>query len=295
MISVARVGTAIAALLLGGLSVASAEEAFVGDAACQGCHGALPDYAHTVHARAITRGGSEDANSCESCHGPGAAHAAGGAEVNAPGWLTFTGEDESREAQEEACLQCHRGDTQRFWSASPHASRGISCSSCHTVMKAVSERHLLAKPTEDALCRSCHPLPAAQAQRSAHMPTRSGEGFMGCGSCHQPHGTATDKLIDAHTVNDNCTSCHAEKRGPFLWEHAPVSENCLNCHTPHGSLTPNMLRTSGPRLCQSCHVQVLHVSEARQPGSRFVVGKNCMHCHSQIHGTNHPSGAFFSR
>jgi hypothetical protein len=31
-------------------------------------------------------------------------------------------------------------------------------------------------------------------------------------------------------------SCHAEKRGPFLWEHAPSVENCANCHEAHGSI-----------------------------------------------------------
>ncbi|NNL68294.1 MAG: DmsE family decaheme c-type cytochrome [Myxococcales bacterium] len=293
----ARTVILVATLLpLAATVTARAEEGTVGDATCLGCHASLgDDYRHTVHAR-VAASAEAEATSCESCHGPGAAHArSGGTDASAPGWLTFSGEDESREAREEACLQCHRGGAQRFWPASPHASRDVSCSTCHTVMKPVSDRHLLSKPSEDALCRSCHPMPAAQAKRSAHMPTRSGEGFMGCGSCHEPHGSVADKLIDAHTVNDSCTSCHAEKRGPFLWEHAPVSESCLNCHTPHGSLTPNMLRISGPRLCQSCHVQVLHVSEARRPESRFVVGRNCMSCHSQVHGSNHPSGAFLTR
>ena len=37
----------------------------------------------------------------------------------------------------------------------------------------------------------------------------------------------------------------AEKRGPFLWEHAPVVENCTNCHTPHGSA--NAVAAQGAR------------------------------------------------
>ena len=41
--------------------------------------------------------------------------------------------------------------------------------------------------------------------------------------------------LKAASVNEQCYTCHTEKRGPFLWEHAPVRESCLNCHTPHGS------------------------------------------------------------
>ncbi len=40
-------------------------------------------------------------------------------------------------------------------------------------------------------------------------------------------------------MNETCYTCHADKRGPFLWEHQPVNEDCTNCHTPHGSnITP---------------------------------------------------------
>ena len=73
---------------------------------------------------------------------------------------------------------------------------------------------------------------------------------MDCGSCHNPHGTVSDALIAANSINESCYSCHAEKRGPFLWEHAPVNENCLNCHVPHGSIRPNMLKLPGARLCR---------------------------------------------
>lgn len=118
---------------------------------------------------------------------------------------------------------------------------------------------------------------------------------MTCSSCHQPHGSPSKSLIAAHSVNESCTSCHAEKRGPFLYEHAPVRESCLSCHDPHGSLNRGMLRVAGPRLCQSCHTATLHPSNARGPGSRMVIGRDCLQCHQKIHGSNHPSGFVFTR
>ena len=296
---------ATAVLLWAGTPAVAEDE--VGQKTCLGCHADLSkDYDDTVHAKVFTGSDARHpsvSRGCESCHGPGRTHAmSAGSDQSGAGWLTFNEEGEpSADAQSAACLQCHQGDTQKHWVGSTHASRGLSCSTCHTVMKTVSRQNLLAKPTEAALCRQCHHLPGAQSKRASHMPTRQevgkfgSEDFMTCSSCHNAHGTVADMLVDAHTINDNCTSCHAEKRGPFLWEHSPVSESCLNCHVAHGSLKPNLLRVSAPRLCQSCHVQVLHPSEARVPESRFVVGQNCMQCHSQVHGSNHPSGAFLTR
>ena len=279
----------------------------IGGATCLGCHSTLSEsYAHTAHAKALTPTNARNPTmerGCESCHGPGSTHAqSGGKDQTGPGWLTFR--EDGRDAEErksKACLQCHEGNTQRYWRGSVHESRGFSCTTCHTLMKPVSFQHLLSEPTEAATCAQCHHLAAAQSMRASHMPTRTGTGGVGgedfrtCASCHNPHGTVADKLVDAHTINDKCTSCHAEKRGPFLWEHAPVSESCLSCHVAHGSLKPNLLRLSAPRLCQTCHVGVLHASEARLPKSRFVVGQSCMQCHPEVHGSNHPSGAFFTR
>ena len=57
-----------------------------------------------------------------------------------------------------------------------------------------------------------------------------------CSDCHNPHGSPGDtKVLKEFTVNETCYNCHADKRGPMLWEHQPVRDNCLNCHTPHGS------------------------------------------------------------
>ena len=52
-----------------------------------------------------------------------------------------------------------------------------------------------------------------------------------------------------------CFQCHSDKRGPFVFEHAPVRfEGCMACHEPHGSANPRMLIRHEVRLvCLECH------------------------------------------
>ena len=110
---------------------------------------------------------------------------------------------------------------------------------------------------QTALCSTCHKNVANKTYRFNHMPVR--EGAMNCGSCHNVHGSTNVKLLRAGTtVDESCTSCHADKRGPYLWEHAPVSEACTTCHDPHGSNNDRMLVSKQPFLCQRCHVTSRH-------------------------------------
>jgi hypothetical protein len=44
-------------------------------------------------------------------------------------------------------------------------------------------------------------------------------------------------MVKAESIKELCTTCHADKRGPWLFEHPPVEENCLTCHNPHGGRT----------------------------------------------------------
>jgi predicted CXXCH cytochrome family protein len=56
---------------------------------------------------------------------------------------------------------------------------------------------------------------------------------------------------------------HAEKRGPFMFAHPSVEENCLSCHNPHGSVYARLLNEKMPNLCQDCH------DVPRHPGSIY--------------------------
>ena len=122
-----------------------------------------------------------------------------------------------------------------------------------------------------------------------------------CSACHEPHGTLAEAEMRRPTVNETCLECHADKRGPFLWTHPPVAENCLNCHVAHGSLHDSLLVQKPPRLCQTCHLEPLHVSDPHNSKSRthfvpdrFVFNRGCDNCH-MVHGSNSPSGSTLLR
>ena len=137
------------------------------------------------------------------------------------------------------------------------------------------------------------------------------EGKVVCSDCHNPHGSPGDtKLLKEFTVNETCYNCHADKRGPMLWEHQPVREDCLNCHNPHGSNEPRLLTERMNFLCSSCHSAQsnnsggafggAHSIPFRGPGQCFTSSalanqRTCVNCHSQVHGSNSPSGAYFFR
>lgn len=267
---------------------------------CLECHEEfMKDYNRTAHSRAAH---TMKENDCESCHGPLSKH------LTAPRRrpsiaVSFKKERGLTAAQKNSvCLQCHEKGKTALWSASPHDRADIACSDCHNIQKGMLST--LAKQNKFDLCVKCHVEYRAKAQKSSHMPMR--EGKVLCTDCHNPHGSFTPKLITANSVNEKCYECHTEKRGPFLWEHPPVAENCLNCHDPHGSNLAFLLNRKPPQLCQQCHDTPGHrsflLSGKALPGGgdfaangRYLVQKGCTNCHSQIHGSNHPSGARFHR
>jgi DmsE family decaheme c-type cytochrome len=276
-------------------SSAPVDAHFIGSQACATCHSPLiAEFKKTLMGKI---GGTQKGKfECENCHGPGSAHVKAGGGRGVGGILSF-GNDDPRTVDERngICLACHQKGERNYWAGSVHETRGVACTNCHSVMKDVSRKHNLKTEVEAETCFQCHQLKRAQMQYSSHMPIR--EGKLTCSSCHNPHGTVTDKLIRQASVNDNCYSCHAEKRGPFTWEHAPVRESCLNCHTPHGSNYENLLVVARPRLCNECH-SVAHSPTTGgfgAPITAYVLGRGCGNCHSNIHGTNARNGQYFLR
>ncbi len=127
---------------------------------------------------------------------------------------------------------------------------------------------------------------------------------MGCSDCHSAHGSNAPAMLAKPTLNQTCFTCHADKRGPVLWEHAPVAEDCSLCHVAHGSARNALLTKSPPQLCQQCHTSAGHPSLGRTAnalpggsagGTAFLVAGGCTNCHSQVHGSNHPAGAKLMR
>jgi DmsE family decaheme c-type cytochrome len=271
---------------------------YVGAETCANCHeDVVTAFRKDPHGK-TGRENWAGAAGCETCHGPGSAHAEEGdkSKIRNPRLLSPT------EAT-GACLTCHERGDRAGWKGSPHEQRDLSCLTCHKVHHGAETppRNLLAKSDEFATCTSCHLRRKAALARSSHMPLR--EGSMTCTSCHNPHGSSGPSMLKQNSVNENCWACHAEKRAPFLWEHPPVKENCTYCHDPHGSLHPRLLLAKQPRLCQQCHDEMRHPTQPYSdataapeffPNSRMF-DRGCMNCHSMIHGSNHPGGVRFLR
>jgi DmsE family decaheme c-type cytochrome len=191
------------------------------------------------------------------------------------------------------CMSCHAGGTQHMNAInSIHTQNDVSCISCHSPHHAQTKEFLLTKK-QPQLCYSCHLQQKSQFEMPFHH--RVNAGLIQCSDCHNPHGTVGPKQVRTSATQDAvCFSCHADKQGPFVFEHEPVKvEGCSSCHIPHGGANPHMLRVSNVNLlCLQCHTNVFASAKAGSaPGapsfhSQETFFKSCTLCHSQIHGSN---------
>ena len=278
-----------------------AEAEIMGVEVCEACHEELTEQMQMNRHGQAGDGRTPFAHDgCESCHGPGSVHVD---EDGEPGTLLGfrSGASEPVEQQNAVCLSCHRGNKLTHWRAGNHEAEDLGCIDCHAVHK---PDRVLERTTEAEVCYQCHRQIRAQTYRAYTHPIR--EAKVICSDCHNPHGSIGPSDLKQLSINQNCYDCHAEKRGPFLWEHAPASEDCSLCHRVHGSSHPALLTKQGPQLCQQCHQDVRaegrrHIRRAFDFDNpdvnrgRFIVGLNCMNCHSHVHGSNHPSGAALMR
>ena len=292
----------------------AAKAALEKDAVCTACHN--ESWRTPVLAIYQTKHGNKADSrtpACQSCHGASDAHLK--TPVNAPD-VVFGANSKrlsSPDARNTACLSCHESRIlpRTNWSGSQHETRGVACSNCHDI-HAPTQR-VFNKLTQPEVCFACHKTQRAQIHRISTHPILAGK--VTCSECHNPHGSTGPTLLIKNSVNETCYTCHAEKRGPFLWEHAPVVDDCTNCHTPHGSNIGPLLKTRPPMLCQNCHSgdhgKTLY-SGANLPNGNVTTvngllpqanrsppaqenSRGCVVCHSQVHGSNHPAGAKFQR
>jgi DmsE family decaheme c-type cytochrome len=268
---------------------------YVGSDTCLGCHDDKKNLSETIHGRTAHPRSPASAMGCESCHGPGQKHAESGDSALI---RTFSPASTPPREVSAACTSCHNRGVHAQWSGSMHDTRNLSCATCHSVHNPRSETAQLKTATEIQTCATCHKAQVLKVQRVAHMPVR--EGKMTCTSCHNPHGSTNVRMLKVgNWINESCVSCHTEKRGPFLWEHAAGRESCVSCHDPHGSSNDRMLVAKLPMLCQRCHIGTRHPStiydDAVRLTSNRLFGRSCVNCHQNIHGSNHPSGHTFLR
>ncbi|MHB8901635.1 MAG: cytochrome c3 family protein [Thermoguttaceae bacterium] len=272
--------------------------------ACYRCHDDKRDLELVAHAHQVN---GPNEFKCSTCHNP---------------HQKIQAED-----RKDRCLTCHDGAPTMAWHSSTHELHDVACTDCHNphpkanVARVVAVSHTsVRRPNrlpmsvdEPEACYKCHQQIYGMASLPSHHPIR--EGKMVCSDCHDAHGQAMGNLKE-DTINAVCYECHAEKEGPFAYEHAPVTENCAHCHEPHGTVANNLLRQPTTFLCLRCHAGhsthnasdqclrchfvdgdptnvgggPLDPSIPTTPTSRQALFTDCTQCHSQVHGSDLPYG-----
>jgi DmsE family decaheme c-type cytochrome len=294
---------------------AQADRSLEGDKKCTICHDETwSKPILTIYQTKHGVKGDKRTPGCQGCHGESAEHQ-GDPGSKAPN-VVFGKKSKNISpvaTRNASCLACHEDNVlpRSHWAGSQHDTHGVACTDCHEG-HAVTQK-VLNPITQPEVCATCHKAEQAQIHRFSRHPIL--EGKISCSSCHNVHGSDGPKLLAKESVNQTCYTCHAEKRGPFLWEHQPVADDCTNCHTPHGSNLSPLLKVRAPMLCQNCHTSDhaknlysganLPNGNATTANGQIPTGslspaaqgnaRSCLGCHSTIHGSNHPAGAKFQR
>ncbi len=261
----------------------------IGNDSCLECHDG-----YSGHQKAGLHGmASGGKANCESCHGPGSMHA----ESSDPAQILHP--DRNATLVQMNCVACHP-NMLKGWKGHKIEAAGMNCNDCHSLHQPAIKGTL--KAEEKELCTSCHIDVKGKIHLPSHHPVHNGR--MECSSCHDMTGKT---LFAKERVNEMCLECHAQYRGPFIFEHAPVAEDCTICHDPHGTVANNLLKQNEPFLCLSCHQMHFHtqlpgyvgdftspVNTDRSGHSKIDSMKSafltkCTQCHKPVHGSDLPS------
>ncbi|MDD3815101.1 MAG: DmsE family decaheme c-type cytochrome [Desulfocapsaceae bacterium] len=278
-----------AMLLLGGslLGLYAPPSVFAAEAergtSCLSCHEqAVLSFNASFHSK-IWKG----ENDCQACHGSTDQHIGDQSKTTI---ISFS-KNGGRTAEElnKQCLGCHTQSANlALWDMGAHKKNDVACISCHDIHQ---PRSTVKQPD---VCFSCHKDIRSDANKISHHPII--EGKVKCSDCHNTHGTQAKHMLNAENTNQLCYKCHADKRGPNIWEHPPVEENCLICHSPHGSRHESLLVEKVVNLCQDCHDDSSHHGAAYDTSTAFAgsaavsvkdrfVARACLECHHDIHGS----------
>ena len=160
---------------------------------------------------------SEEAITCERCHGPAQRHLAdprAGNIVN-PAKLEPA-------ARDSICEQCHLFGVARV----PNPGKQLS-------------DFVPGEPTEDVFTTYHDANPSGAFKVISHVEqlalsacARNSNGRLWCGSCHDPHNLPTGtRLQTVAYYRAVCLTCHAAKF-PAAAAHPATDSDCLSCHMP---------------------------------------------------------------
>jgi predicted CXXCH cytochrome family protein len=155
--------------------------------------------------------------SCERCHGPTQAHL----QNPVPGSIVNPGKL-STAARDSVCEQCHLEGEVRI------LNPGKRWQDFHAgaELESVFSTYLVPTPAsagEKAVSQS--------EQLSLSRCARESAGRMWCGTCHNPHSSASNR---AQEVRAACLTCHSTLF--TAQQHQPADE-CVSCHMPR--IRPN--------------------------------------------------------
>ena len=175
---------------------------FIGNRACAECHtNIVRMFPSSPHGRFHRDDGLAMAGQtgCESCHGPGSKHKAGGGGRGK--FIVNPGKDPT------SCFQCHLEIQSEFHLRDHHpvVEGKMNCVQCHdphgqSIFKPGGG---LAMARLNQSCASCH-REQARPHVFEHEALREG-----CVACHQPHGSVNSKMIIQPDAN-LCLKCHAQ-------------------------------------------------------------------------------------
>ena len=204
---------------------------YVGTETCASCHEKQNnEFNLSAHARIAANEEIEGvAQGCEICHGPGSVHVEAGG-----GRGTMINPSK----KPEICFTCHLDKKMEFRLPNRHPvlEGHMSCSDCHD-LHGVDARPWTATSLDDInqTCFKCH------QEKAGPFPFAHGALRDGCTTCHQVHGSITDKMLVARDAN-LCLRCHIQTDFPVIGarNHGTnlTQGTCWSngCHTAiHGS------------------------------------------------------------
>ena len=169
---------------------------FVGSGECKQCHEKISrDFRTASHSKLMAKGENAKDAGCESCHGPGSKHVAAG---GGAGTIVNPGKSP------QACMQCHLDKKAQFSLPYSHPvlAGKMTCADCHDPHKGrAREGNAMSLGGRNEVCQKCH---IAQTGPFVfeHAAVREG-----CVSCHSPHGSMNQKMLNERSAN-LCLKCH---------------------------------------------------------------------------------------